>query len=106
MAGQLGAEDWDVGQGTGEGDGQRSVQSAGIESYVLDSWIRSNERFLSKIISVASHNRTAMLRCRGSGPSGGRTKFACHNEGARVEGVKDGQVIVLPLEETHQLFVT
>lgn len=47
-----------------------------------------------------------MLRCRGSGPSGGLTKFACHNEGARVESVKDGQVIVLPLEETHQLFVT
>lgn len=105
MAGQLGVEDWDVGQRTGEGDGQRSVQSAGIESYVLDSWIRSNERFLSKIISVARNNHTAMLRCRDSDQSGGRTKFPSHNEGARVEAIKDGHVIVLPLEETHQLFV-
>lgn len=97
MAGQLGAEDRDEGQGTGEGDGQRTVQSAGIESYVLDSWTRPNQRFLSEIISVESHNRAEGGKC---------TKFACNDEGARVEGVKDGHVVVLPLEETHQLFVT
>lgn len=44
MAGQLGAEDRDVGERTGQGDGQRSVQSARMESYVLDSWTRSKER--------------------------------------------------------------
>lgn len=77
-----------------------------MESYVLESWTRSNERFLSVITSVASHNDAAMPRCRGSGLSGRRTKFAGHNEGARVEGVKDGDVIVLPLEKTHQLFVS
>lgn len=41
MVGQLRAEDWDVGDGTGERDGQRTVQSAGIESYILDTWRKS-----------------------------------------------------------------
>lgn len=96
MAGQLGSEDRDVGQRTGQGDGQRSVQSAGMECYVPDSWTRSNARFLSGAKTP---------RFRGSGLSVRCTKFAGHDEGARVEGIKDGEVIVLPSEKTHQRFV-
>lgn len=38
MVRQLGAEDWDVRDWAGESDGQRTVQCAGIESYIVDTW--------------------------------------------------------------------
>lgn len=38
MVGQLGAEDRNVGDRTWEGNGQRTVQRARIESYVRDTW--------------------------------------------------------------------
>lgn len=41
MVGQLGAEDWHVGHRAGEGDRQRAVQSAWVESYVTDPWGKS-----------------------------------------------------------------
>lgn len=41
MVGQLGVEDWDVGQWAGESDGQRTIQRARIESYVVDTWSKS-----------------------------------------------------------------
>lgn len=44
VVGQLGAEDWDVGDGAGERDGQRAVQSAWIESYIVDTWSTSREK--------------------------------------------------------------
>lgn len=39
---QLGAEDRDVGEWTGQGDGRRTVQSARIESYVGDTCSKSS----------------------------------------------------------------
>lgn len=52
MVGQLGAEDWDVGDGAGESDGQRTVQSARIESYVADTWSKSRV----KCMELLAHN--------------------------------------------------
>lgn len=37
VGGEMGAEDWDVGDRTGEADGQRTIQSAGKESNIANS---------------------------------------------------------------------
>lgn len=37
VVGQLGAEDWDVGDWTGKRDRQGTIQSAGIESNIVNT---------------------------------------------------------------------
>lgn len=44
VVGQLRAENWDVGDRAGESDGQRAIQSAGIESYIVDTWSKAREK--------------------------------------------------------------
>lgn len=44
MVRQLGAKDWDRGNGAGQGDGQRTVQAARVKSDVLDTWGQPREK--------------------------------------------------------------
>lgn len=44
VVGEPGAEDWDVGDGAGESNGQRAVQSARVESYVQDTWNKTTAK--------------------------------------------------------------
>lgn len=52
VVGQLGAEDWDVGEWAGKSNGQRTVQSARIESYVLDTWNESKVKHMGLAVDI------------------------------------------------------
>lgn len=52
MVRELGAEDWNRGDGAGQSDGERTVQTAGVERNILDTWRMPRERSNQQILKL------------------------------------------------------
>lgn len=63
VVGQLGAEDWNRGNRAGQSDGQRTVQTARVESDVWDTWRTVHDSKYSSFINLFNFVPSAKSLC-------------------------------------------